>query len=128
MSLVQRVTDFWHDIHNQNWDKLADYFSETAVINWHHTNEQFTVDEYILINSEYPGTWIIETEHFLEVDGFVTSVIKAFAPDKSVIFHAVSFFSFEDTKICTLDEYWSLVIEPPQWRKEMKVGRPLHNS
>ena len=48
-----------------------------AYVNWHCTNEHFTVDEYIIANCEYPGEWdgIIErTEMVNELIITVTQI------------------------------------------------------
>lgn len=51
------IQELWNDIITQNRDRLPKYFKDDAVILWQCTNEQFTVDEYIRVNCEYPGNW-----------------------------------------------------------------------
>ena len=46
----------------QDGTEIHSYFADDAVINWHCTNECFTVDEYIIANCEYPGKWDGEIE------------------------------------------------------------------
>jgi len=36
--------------------------------------------------------------------------------------------SIIDAKIKTLDEYWGDDGPIPQWRKDMNIGRPIHQS
>ena len=36
---------------------MKGYFRPDACVRWHNTNEQFTVDEFIRANCEYPGKW-----------------------------------------------------------------------
>lgn len=48
---------FWNDIITQNRGSLSSYFCKDAVIRWHCTNEQFTVEEYVQANCDYPGRW-----------------------------------------------------------------------
>ena len=132
MSLEQYIVNFWRDFHEQNWSGLAGYFSDSAVINFHHTNEQFTLEEYIRLNAEYPGVWDIGIERVIgpisEIGNTVISVTKTFTPDKGIFFHAISFYIFEGEKIAKLDEYWGEGGEPPKWRKEMKIGRQIESQ
>lgn len=54
------IQSFWRDVVNQDATKLEIYFVPNATINWHNTNESFTVSEYIIANCEYPGDWCSE--------------------------------------------------------------------
>ena len=38
---------FWKDVLRQDRAALREYFTPDAVIRWHCSNEQFTVEEYI---------------------------------------------------------------------------------
>ena len=51
------IYKFWHDVLEQNADAVRDYFDKNADIYWHCTNEHFNVDEFIIANCEYPGSW-----------------------------------------------------------------------
>lgn len=51
------INEFWDAVLRQDAKKLKTFFSDTAYINWHCTNEHFTVNEYIRANCEYPGDW-----------------------------------------------------------------------
>lgn len=53
---------FWKDIITQNRSELSSFFCDDAVIRWHCTNEQFTVEEYIRANCDYSGKWKGEIE------------------------------------------------------------------
>jgi len=125
MDLKQIVIDFWEDMNNQNWDKLSPYFSETAMINWHNTNESFSVSEFVLVNSHYPGDWLIKVENLVTIDNIVISVIKIQLKDHSISFYATSFFEFKAEKIEVLDEYFGENAQPPQWRIAMQLGASI---
>ncbi|MEL7656782.1 MAG: hypothetical protein AAGU75_12840, partial [Bacillota bacterium] len=62
MNLKTKVENLWNDMDAQNWSNLKSYFHENAMINWHNTNERFSPDEFVIVNSEYPGNWNIITE------------------------------------------------------------------
>ena len=111
---------------DQQREELSAYFAPDAVICWHCSNEQFTVDEYIKVNCDYPGKWdgIIERIEKIE-HGYVVAV-KVYPPDQSFFFHAVSFMIIENDRIVSLDEYWADDGEAPEWRKKLKIGKPLH--
>lgn len=126
MSERERVLQFWNDIHIQNWDGLLPYFQPDAVIRWHNTNEQFTVEEYIRANAEYPGDWQIEAERVECKDDLVISAVRVYCEGVSA--HATSFFVFREGKIASLDEYWSVNENAPEWRRELHIGRPIRQQ
>ena len=51
------IRNFFQDVISQNEVGLGRWFREDAVIRWHCTNEQFSAEEYIRANCEYPGRW-----------------------------------------------------------------------
>ena len=63
-----KVTEFWKAVVQQNPDKIRKYFKETATIRWYNTNEEFTLDEFIRANCEYPGEWEGEVERIEEIE------------------------------------------------------------
>lgn len=128
MDLSAMVSSLWGDIHAQNWGNLPSYFTQTATINWHNTNERFSVNEFVLANSRYPGDWQIRIEKLMSANQIVISVVQVLLKESGVSFHATSFFQFENGKIQTLDEYWSEDGPPPQWRTELKIGTPICGS
>ncbi len=125
MAIKKIVLDLWGDLNRQNWDNLSSYFSETATINWHDSNERFSVDEFVFANSHYPGNWQINIEKLISIENIVISVVKVSLKESDISFHATSFFEFENDKIKTLDEYWGEDGIPPQWRIDMKIGKPI---
>lgn len=125
MGIKDTVSDLWNDINNQNWDNLPSYFHSDATINWHNTNESFSVDEFVIANSEYPGNWIIDIERLMQIDNVVISVAKVQLKGENISFHATSFFKFDNDKIQLLDEYWGNDSLPPQWRIDKKIGKNI---
>ena len=117
---------FWQDVLSQNHERLPSYFCDSAVILWHCTNEQFTVAEYVRANCEYPGNWDGETEHTEEFGNTIILVGRVFPKDKTSSFHVVSFIRLQEDKIIEMDEYWADDVAAPAWRREMKIGRPIH--
>ena len=53
---------FWKDVLEQDADAIRCYFDKNAYINWHCTNEHFSVEDFIVANCEYPGNWDGEVE------------------------------------------------------------------
>lgn len=51
------IEQFWKAVLAQDEREIRKYFHAEAYVNWHCTNEHFTVDEYIVANCEYPGEW-----------------------------------------------------------------------
>ena len=119
------INTLWNDIINQNRDALPSYFRDDAVIRWHCTNEQFTVDEYIKVNCDYPGKWQGEIERIEESDSKIILVGRVQSFDKTVSCHVTSFIQLLNGKICKMDEYWADDGEVPDWRKELGIGKAI---
>lgn len=116
---------FWRAVLAQDANAIRGYFTGDAVINWHCTNEQFTVEEYLRANCEYPGEWDGEVERIERADGLWITVTRVYPTDKSCSFHVTSFFQTEQDKITALDEYWADDGIAPQWRLDKKIGRAI---
>lgn len=114
------IKEFWRNVAFQNKDELKKYFSEDATIRWHCTNECFNVEEYIIANCEYPGTWNGEVERIYQVDNKIITVTRVWSEEMSC--HVTSFFIVEDNKITELDEYFGDDGFPPKWRLEKRIG------
>ena len=117
--------DFIKAVLKQDRTEIRSYFADDAVIKWHCTNECFTVEEYILANCEYPGKWDGKIESIHQAGDLLVVVTKIYLEDRSASFHCVSFIRYRDGKIVSLDEYWADDGEPPKWRREMKIGKPI---
>lgn len=119
------IEQFWKDILAQNRDALSGYFCHDAVIWWHCTNEQFTVQEFIQANCDYPGEWDGIIERKCYIDDQIITVVKVFSKGRTASFHVVSFFELKENLISALDEYWADDGEAPNWRKQMGIGIPI---
>lgn len=123
------IKEFWNAVLKQDAEKLKTFFKETAYINWHCTNEHFTVDEFIRANCEYPGDWDGTIERIEKMGDLIITVVNVFTVDKKLSFHVVSFIEIEDEKIIAINEYWGDDGVAPQWRLDKKIGsgisRPL---
>lgn len=116
---------YWYDVASQNRNNLRNYFKDDAVINWHNTNESFTVDEFIIANCDYPGKWIGEVERIEMINDNAITVTRVRNQNNSTSCHVVSFFRFQGNKIIRIDEYWGDDDLPPQWRLEKQIGKPI---
>ena len=124
------INEFWKDVIEQNRERLPGYFCRDAVIRWHCTNEQFTVEEYVRANCDYPGNWLGEIERIEENGSLIILAGRVFPEDRISSFHVVSFIRLNKGLIAELDEYWGDDGEAPKWRKEMGIGKPIeeHNN
>lgn len=116
------IQGFWDAVLKQDADRMRAYFCRDAYINWHCTDEQFTVEEYIRANCEYPGEWDGEIERVETMGDVSVAVVHVYTCDRSLSFHAVSFMKTENGKILSLDEYWGDDGAAPQWRLDQKIG------
>ena len=119
------VKEFWKAIVEQNPNEIWKYFNETAVIRWHNTNEEFTLEEYIRANCEYPENWDCEVERIEKIGNLIITVTRVFSTDSSVSVHATSFLRMEDSKITLMDEYWGDDAKAPKWRLDMEIGKRI---
>lgn len=90
----------------QDAQKIKEFFNPLACINWHNTNEKFTLDEFIVANCEYPGEWEGLIERIEIKENLIITAVKVFSKDKTQSYHVVSFIKIKDDKIIQLDEYW----------------------
>lgn len=113
---------FWKDVLEQNANAIKSYFHKDAYINWHCTNEHFTVEEFIIANCEYPGDWAGEVERVEKVDDLMITVTHVYPKDKTASFHVTSFIKIYDNKIVSMDEYWADDGDAPKWRLDKHIG------
>ena len=121
------VKRFWKMVLEQDREHLPAFFEEGAWINWHNTDECFTVAEFVRANCDYPGQWDGEVERIEAYGDRIITVTHVYDRDRTASFHAVSFFEIKDGKIASLDEYWGDDGEAPQWRQEMHIGSRIRN-
>ena len=114
---------FMHDVVKQNAQALPKYFTQDAIICWHDSNEQFSVSEYIRANCEYPGDWEGEVQRIEKINDGFALVTKIYSKESTHLITA--FVKMENGKIKRLDEYYAEYGEAPDWRKEMKIGKPI---
>ena len=75
------IQQFWESILAQDEQKIRTYFHPKAYVNWHCTNEHFSVEEFIQANCEYPGEWGGEVERKAIHDGYaVKGIVKSLLP------------------------------------------------
>lgn len=128
MKCEEMIRAYWRSALAQNAEEMASYFAHGAWINWHNSDEHFTVEEFIRANCEYPDRWNgdIERLHFL--DHLVICVVHVYNLDHTLSFHVTSFININDAgRICSIDEYWGDDGEAPAWRKEKHIGTSLQN-
>ena len=112
----------------QDENSIRSYFHEDAYINWHCSNERFTLDEYIVANCEYPGDWDGELERLEVLDELYIAAIRVYPTDKSAFFHVVSFIRTREDKIISMDEYWADDGAAPQWRQDKHIGTAIRTE
>ena len=116
---------FWKAVLEQDRAAIKGFFQSTAYVNWHCTNECFTVDEFIQANCEYPGDWDGVVERVELLDDLIISVTLVYPKDQTVSYHVVSFLKLQQDKIISLDEYWADDGNAPQWRLDKHIGKPI---
>ncbi|WP_024468177.1 hypothetical protein [Treponema pedis] len=116
------INKYWHAIVKQDAALIKPFFVPAARIRWHNTGEQFTVDEFIKVNCEYPDKWAGSIERIETLGSLIITVVHVFATNKPLSFHVTSFIQLQNDKIISVDEYWGEDGEIPQWRRDKKIG------
>lgn len=117
-----RIQDYWDAVLRQDAQALRHYFHPEALVRWHNTREQFTVEEFIHANCAYPGDWDGIVKRVENTEGQLITVTQVYTRDRTLSFHVVSFFQIENDLIMAIDEYWGDDGDAPQWRQEMRIG------
>lgn len=118
---------YWRAVTDQDANALGAYFLPEASIRWHNTNEEFSVEEFVRANCEYPGNWVGEVERIEFCGrGMAVTVTHVRAKDEELSFHVVSFILLDaNGKILSIDEYWGDDGSVPQWRLDKHIGRAI---
>lgn len=119
------ISSFMRCVIRQDAAALRKFFHPDAVIRWHCSNEQFTVEEYLRANCEYPGDWDGEIETVQNTDDCIIAASRVFPKDRTCSFHVVSFIRLHEDLIIALDEYWADDAPPPLWRRKMAIGKKI---
>ena len=120
-----KIYEFWKAVLAQDAEAIRGYFQESACVNWHCTNEQFTVEEFIVANCEYPGDWEGEVERVEVIGDLYITAVRVYPRDRSLSFHVVSFIKTAEHKIVSMDEYWADDGKAPQWRLDKHLGTTI---
>lgn len=116
------IRQYWEDVLNQDANAIRAWFFPDAWINWHNTNEHFTVEEFIRANCEYPGAWAGEIEQLVQTEDRIITATHVHTQDNALHFHVTSFIRVQENKIRSIDEYWGDDGIAPQWRRELHIG------
>ncbi len=122
------IHQFWRDVLAQNADAIRRYFTEDASINWHCTNEHFTLEEFIIANCEYPGSWDGQVERIEKMGTTWVTVTHVYPQARTSSFHVTSFLKMDGDRIAALDEYWADDGEAPSWRRDKHIGRAIRQE
>lgn len=119
---------FWNAVLRQDPDGIRSWFWPEARVRWHNTDEDFALEDFIRANCEYPGQWDGEVERVEQCGDLLVTATHVCAADRPLSFHVTSFFRLRGEKILSLDEYWGDDGPPPQWRRELNLGRPIRKN
>ena len=116
------IHSYWDAVLRQDREALPGFFAPNAVINWHCSNERFTVEEFIRANCAYPGRWAGNIQRLEQMGELTICAVHVYSADGALSFHVVSFIRVKDGKINAVDEYWGDDSPAPQWRLDMGIG------
>jgi len=117
---------FLQDVVSKNAEAFKGYFTNDAIICWHDSNEQFTLDEFVKANCEYPSVWTCEIERIEKIEKGFAIAAEMNHPADGFYVKYISFIELNDNeKVQRLDEYFVAIEEIPQWRRDMNIGRSI---
>ena len=125
---MMNIKEFWSAVLRQDADAIRDYFHPDGWVNWHNTNEHFTVEEFIRANCEYPGEWDGEVEREEQCGDLVITATHVYTKDRSLSLHDASFIKLDGDKIVSIDEYWGDDGVAPQWRLDKHIGTKIRED
>lgn len=94
------VYNFMKAVLAQDEETIRNYFNKDAYVNWHCTNEHFTVDEFIIANCEYPGDWDGTIERVEQSGNLYITVTKVYPKDKNCFFPCCIIYKNRKRKDC----------------------------
>ena len=118
--------EFWQATLAQDAAQMREFFHPDAYVNWHNSNEHFTVEEFIRANCEYPGAWDGAIKRIEQAGDLFITATHVYSRDGALSFHVASFIRVEDGRIRSIDEYWGDDGPAPAWRLEKHIGTPIH--
>ncbi len=116
---------YWKAVLTQDEEGMKPFFAPDALVKWHNTNECFSAEEFIRANCAYPGNWDGEIQRVEEMGDLIVTVVRVFSREEPDSLHVTSLIRIEGDKIASLDEYWGEDGPPPQWRQDLRLGRPI---
>lgn len=119
------IEKFWSAVLRQNAEEMRSFFHPDAYINWHCTNEHFTLEEFITANCRYPGDWDGEIEKIVEAGEMLVTATHVFSKTPPLSFHVTSFIKCNNNKIVSIDEYWGDDGDAPEWRQALHIGTKI---
>ena len=119
---------YWEAVLKQDAQAIKKFFHKDAYVNWHNTDEHFTVEEFIRVNCEYPVEWEGKIERVEQLENLFIAAVNVYSSDGSLSFHVVSFIKTKDNKITAVDEYWGDDGKAPKWRADKKIGTEIRQK
>ena len=115
------IESLWTLFSQQKWSEAKSLFHEEFIAEWPQSRERFIgADNFVNMNSAYPGNHTIELLRIISTDSKVVSAVYVHADTGQKAF-ASSFFDIKDNKIWKLTEFWSDTYDSPEWRKDFVV-------
>ncbi len=112
------IKQFWHSFNKRDYRGTEKFLDPECEVHLVCTDERFSKDEFIQLNEDYPGRWRTVLRNLFSSNEQVITFTHVFSPDSVEQFYVSSIFSFENCKIIQIEEYWSTVEKPPEWRRK----------
>lgn len=117
------MAHYWKACLAKDEKAMETYLHDKAMIYWPNTNECFTKQAFIQMNTAYPGQYEGELLRLEEqADGYIT-VLRVWSKEAS--FHVCAFIKVEEKHIMSIHEYWGEDQEAPAWRQSMQLSQKI---
>ncbi len=111
------VQKLWDLFDRREFAEVRPLLGDGFVCIWPQSKELIRgADNFIVLNENYPGKWIIDCKRIVDGGKELVSEVKHTCGEKIV--YATSFFEIENGKITKMTEYWSEPYGAPDWRSE----------
>lgn len=120
------VRALWAAMQARDWAGARALLRDDLQSTWWTSGERYTsADGYVAMQAAYPEGWSLRLKELARVDdGRVLAVARVDHPPAH--FYATALYRIDDGLIAGIDEYWSTLEVPPDWRTPARFASLTH--
>ncbi len=110
------VATYWQAFDKRRYREACELLNDSCSCEWTCTNEVFSKEAFILANESYPGKWYTKMKESFLAGNQVITLTHIYSENKEDAYYATTVFTFNESQVVTLKEYFSPIEEKPEWR------------